>query len=145
MYNLSYPGIWTIPKTPISYSKTYREVEELLWNKGKYYKILRIRVVSFSWYALFHLSLSFLSHSSNWLGQVMWHEKYWWHHSALSTRPHSSTSLVTSVKVSWVRPRTPEVSFENFTWFWLTQLNSTINGFDPELLNMRYENYYWFD
>ena len=66
-------------------------------------------------------------------------------HSALSTRPHSSTSLVTSVKVSWLQLRTPEVSFENYTWFWLTQLNSTINGFDPELLNVRYENYNWFD
>ena len=61
-----------------------------------------------------HLLLSFWP-SSNWLGQVMWHKKYWWHHSVLSTRPHSSTSLVTSVKVSWLRPRTPEVSFEYYT------------------------------
>ena len=69
------------------------------------------------------LFLSFLSPSSNWLGQVMWHKNYWWHHSALSTRPHSSTSLVTSVKVSFHRPKPPEVSFEYYTWFWLTQLN----------------------
>ena len=114
--------------------------------------------------------LGFFSPSSNWLGQVMWHKKYWWHHSTLSTRPHSSTSLVTSVKVSWLRPRTPKVSFENYTWFWLsqlnykwlrprtpehalwnynwfwlTQLNSTINGFDQELLDVLYENYTWFD
>ena len=71
------------------------------------------------------LYLSFFSPSSNWLGQVMWHKKYWWHHSVLSTRPHSSTSLVTSVNVSFCRLRPPEVSFEYYTWFWLTQLNST--------------------
>ena len=46
---------------------------------------------------------------------VMWHKKYWWHHSALSTRPHSSTSLVTSVKVS----KTSTYSFNQ--------------GFDPKL------------
>ena len=86
------------------------------------------------------LFLSFW-HSSYWLRQVIWHKKYWWHHRALSTRPHSSTSLVTSVKVSWLRPRTPEVSFKYYTWFWLTQLNSTIIGFEPELMNVRYENY----
>ena len=52
----------------------------------------------------------------DWLWQVMWHKNYWWHHSMLSTRPNDSTSLVTSVKVSWLRPRAPEVSFENDAW-----------------------------
>ena len=66
-----------------------------------------------------HLSVDkFLIQSPNynWLWQVMWHKNYWWHHSMLSTRPNDSTSLVTSVKVSWLRPRAPEVSFENYAW-----------------------------
>ena len=62
------------------------------------------------------------SHNSNWLWQVMWHNNYWWHHSTLSRRLNDSTSLVTSVKASWLLPRTPEVHFENYTWFWITHL-----------------------
>ena len=54
--------------------------------------------------------LSFFWPTSNWLWQVMWNKNYWWHHSTLST------SLVTSVNVSWLRPRTPEVRSENYTW-----------------------------
>ena len=41
------------------------------------------------------------SHISYWFWQVMWYNNYWWYHSMLSTRPHASTSLVTSVKVSY--------------------------------------------
>ena len=38
-------------------------------------------------------------------------------HPKPSTRPHESTSLVTSVKVSWLQPRTPEVCFGNIPDF----------------------------
>ena len=88
------------------------------------------------------------SHNPNWLWQVMWHRNYRWHHSTLSTRPKDSTSLVTSVKVSWLRPRAPKLCFENHAWLthlsqlkmvstlnWLTQPNST--------QEVRFENYTW--
>ena len=47
--------------------------------------------------------------NSDWFWQVTWHKYYWWHHSTLSTRPNDSTLLVTSVKVSFRRPRTEQV------------------------------------
>ena len=73
------------------------------------------------WTSVHHMSVTlslslylFQFLHSNWLLQVMWHKNYWWHHSTLSTRPNDSTTLVTSVKVSWLQPRAPEVSFENW-------------------------------
>ena len=89
-------------------------------NKAIYRKITKL--VMFSSSTLLLWNLSFWP-NSNWLWQDLWNKNYWWHHSMLSTRPPNSTILVTSVKVSWLRSRTPEVSFENYTWFWLTQLN----------------------
>ena len=46
-----------------------------------------------------------------------------WYHSTLPTRLNDSTSLVTSVKASiWFWPRTAEMRYENYAWFWSTQL-----------------------
>ena len=97
--------------------------DELLETWYVIYLVFFLSVVE--WYTMpfTSFSISQVSHSlslyliqllhSNWLLQVMWHKNYWWHHSMLSTRTNDSTSLVTSVKVSWLRRRTPKVRFEN--------------------------------
>ena len=75
-------------------------------------------------------------HNSNWLWQIMWHKNYWWHHSTLLTRLNDSTSLVTSVKVSWLRPRSPKVRFENYIW-----LNSRLLYFWYNVLGRSHDTY----
>ena len=57
----------------------------------------------------------------------------------MSTKPNDSISLVTSVKVSWLRPRTPELRFEYYTCL------DTALPRSRTIYEIRYHKKFWLD
>ena len=92
-----------------------------LWPVTEFSKVFKLHTPTECGSSVYRASVSLSlylsqSHNYNWFWQVIWHTNYWWHHGKLSTRPNDSASLVISIKVSWLLPRTPEVCFEKYTW-----------------------------
>ena len=76
-------------------------------------------------------SLSFRSNKLNLIGCVKSCDiRIIWHHSTYSTRPNASTSLFMAVKASMASTHNSRSVVKKLD---LIFINSTINGFDPEL------------
>ena len=125
--------LWNLKRYRYRYDYIGRTLEFLLYKRPQWEKVpssfqgpQSYGVWAFSIWSIslsILLSLSFRPNELNLIGcDMSCYIRIIWHHSTLTTRTNNLRSLVTSVKVSWLRPRTAKVLFENYTWYWLTQL-----------------------